>query len=123
MNNTKIVKLLIIIPKKERIKILKYYHKITGHKNYNILHEKIIAEGYYWNDLTQSCKVFVKNCEICVAKNRTNILPPPTNLILCDKPKELYLIDITELPTEFLNDDKDKLISAVYNRSFFKICL
>jgi hypothetical protein len=36
-------------------------------------------------------------------------LPPPTNQILCDKPKELYLIDITEIPTEFLNDDKDKL--------------
>jgi hypothetical protein len=61
MNNTKIVKLLIIIPKKERIKILKYYLKITGHKNYNILHEKIFAEEYYWNDIIESCKVFVKN--------------------------------------------------------------
>ena len=36
-------------------------------------------------------------------------MQPPTNQILCDKPKELYLIDITEIPTEILNDDKDKL--------------
>ena len=62
MNNTKIIKLLIIISIKERNKILKYDHKITGHNNYSILHDKILAKGYYWNNITESYKEFVKNC-------------------------------------------------------------
>ena len=42
-------------------------------------------------------------------KNKTNILPPPSNQILCSKPKELHLIDITYILLEFLPDNKDKL--------------
>ena len=42
-------------------------------------------------------------------KNKSNILPPPTNQILCDKPRELYVIDITEVPIELYNNINEKI--------------
>ena len=35
-------------------------------------------------------------------EKKSSFLPPPLNQILCSKPKELYLIDLTELPENFL---------------------
>lgn len=88
---------------------MQYYHFNSGHKNYHILHDLIIEKGYYWNNITNSCIEFIKNSPICVTRNKTSFLPPPTNQILCSKPKELYVIDITELPHEF-NDKKNNKI-------------
>ena len=120
LNNKKILRNLIVVPNKERNNILSYYHNITGHKNYLILHEKIIKDGYYWNDITISCKEFIKKCDICFMKNKTTFLPPPSNQIICEEPKELYLIDITDIPHEFI-EKKKQIIYIIYTRSFFKI--
>ena len=88
---------------------MSYYHKITGHKNYRILHEKILSEGFYFNNITLICKEFIKNCELCVMKNKSKFIPPPSNQIICNKPRELYLIDITELPKQFNNINNNKI--------------
>ena len=46
-------------------------------------------------------KILLKNVIYVYLKIKViNILPLSTNLILCDKPKELYVIDITEIPME-----------------------
>lgn len=71
ISNEIITKGLTVIPKKDRNKLLTYYHFITGHKNYHILHDKIIDDGYYWNNITESCKNFIKECNICVGKNKS----------------------------------------------------
>ena len=76
INNEFQIRNFRIIPFKERNNIIEICHKITGHKNYNILHEKIISESYYWNNITDSCKEFVKTCSIYFAKNKTNNLSP-----------------------------------------------
>ncbi len=86
-----------------------YYHELTGHRNYHILTDKIKTDGFYWNSLTQDCKEYIKKWVPCTSKNKINILLPPSNQILCSKPKELYLIDITYIPLKFLPDNKDKL--------------
>ena len=109
ITNEIISKGLTVIPIKERKALLTYYHYITGHKNYHILHDKIISEGYYWNNITDTCKSFINGCTICNNKNKSTLLPPPTNQIICKKPRELYLIDITEVPHE-LNDNAKKKI-------------
>lgn len=85
------------------------YHKITGHKNYCILHDKILSEGFYFNNITLSCNDFIKNCELCSVKNKSNFIPPLSNQIICSKPRELYLIDITELPKQFNNIHNNKI--------------
>ena len=108
-NNETVTKSLLVVPIKDREKLLKYYHYITGHKNYHVLHDKIISEGYYWNNLNESCKYYIKNCNICVCKNKNNFFPPPCNQILCDNPKELYVIDITDIPHELTNNYNEKL--------------
>ena len=41
-------------------------------------------------------------------KNKTTFLPPPSNQIIYEEPKELYLIDITDIPHEFI-EKKNKL--------------
>ena len=42
-------------------------------------------------------------------KNKSNILPPPTNQILYDKSRELYVIYITEVPIELNNNINEKI--------------
>jgi glutaredoxin 2 len=44
INNESQIRNLIIIPFKEKNNLMKIFHKITGNKNYNILHEKILSE-------------------------------------------------------------------------------
>lgn len=43
-------------------------------------------------------------------KNKSKIIPPPSNPIICSEPKELYLIDIIKLPKQFYNNDKINFI-------------
>ena len=109
LTDTKKICNLTVIRKTEINDIMRYYHKITGHKNYRILHEKILSEGYYFNNITLLCKDFIKNCELCVMKNKGNFIPPPSNQIICSKPRELYLIDITELPKQFNNINNNRI--------------
>ena len=109
LTDTKRICNLSVIRKTEIKDIMSYYHKITGHKNYRILHEKILSEGFYFNNITLICKEFIKNCELCVMKNKSKFIPPPSNQIICNKPRELYLIDITELPKQFNNINNNKI--------------
>ena len=51
-------------------------------------------------------------------KNKSNFLPPPSNQIICSKPRELYLIDITELPKQFNNIHNNKIY--LLNQILFK---
>ena len=120
-SNGSTIKSLLVVPIKDRENLLKYYHYITGHKNYHILHDKIINEGFYWNNINESCKDYIKNCNICISKNKNIFLPPPCNQILCKKPKELYVIDITDLPHEYSNNKKEKtyLLSIIDHFSKF----
>ena len=48
-------------------------------------------------------------------------MPPPCNQILCKKPKEFYVIDITDLPHEYSNNKKEKtyLLSIIDHFSKF----
>jgi len=42
---------------------------------------------------------------MCNTKNKSFIIPPTSNQILCEYPKEIYIIDFTELPKEYITDD------------------
>ena len=88
INNESQIRNLTIIPSKELNNVMEIYHKITGHKNYNILHEKILLEGYYWNYITDSYKEFKKTSSICIVRNKNNSLSPPINQILPSKFKK-----------------------------------
>ena len=66
---------LTIVPLKDHNNLLGYYHFITGHKNYHIFHDKIISEENYWNNITDSCKTYIKECNIYTSKNKTTLLP------------------------------------------------
>ena len=99
---------LLIIPKRKRVLILKYYHINTGHRNYLILHDKIINDEFYWNNIINSCKSFAANCIIYQSKNKSLTIPPPSIQIICNYPKELYVIDLTELPDIYLAVIKNK---------------
>jgi len=107
ISNEIITKGLTVIPLKDRNKLLTYGYFIKGHKNYHILHDKIISEGYYWNNITDSCKNFIKECNICFSKNKSSLLPPLCNQIICNKLWELYLIDISEVPKKIKENDKN----------------
>ena len=71
--------------------------------------DKIKSDGLYWNSITNDCKYYVKECITCQTKNKSNFLPPPPNNIIFSEQKELYLLDITYIPHEMLNDNKNQL--------------
>lgn len=73
------------------------------------LYYKIISGGYYWNGLINSCKEIINNCLLCNTKNSTIFMPPNSNKIICIKPRELYVFDITQLSHEYLNDESHKI--------------
>ena len=56
--------MLKVVYFKYRENLLKYFHQITGLKNYNVLLDKIIKESFYWNNINESCKDYIKNCNI-----------------------------------------------------------
>ena len=55
------------------------------------LYYKIISVGYYWNSLIKSCKEFINNCILCNIKNRSSFMPPPSNKIICTKPRIIFV--------------------------------
>jgi len=53
--------------------------------------------------------------------NKSSFIPPHLHQILCSKPKELYLIELTEFPVQFSNNnDKSKLYSVTFIDHFSK---
>lgn len=72
-NYTKLIN-LNVIPEKEINKFLSFYHDSTAHKNYFILYEKIISEGFYFNNMINKCIAFIKNCTICSMKNKNTFI-------------------------------------------------
>ena len=120
-SNISIVHDLIMVSHNEIDNMLKYYHYITEHKNYHILFNKIILEGFYTKALIDRCKDYIKNCSNCVSKNKTKFLSLPTNQILFEKPKELYVIGLTLIPKELTNNNDNfvYLFSLIDNFSKF----
>ena len=55
-----------------------------GHKNYLILYYKIIKENFYWNNLVDSYKEYIQNCNICTTKYKALFFPPPCHQIICN---------------------------------------
>ena len=99
----------MIIPNKNQNEALKIFHSETCHKNYHFLYDKIISEGFYWNNIVESCKKFIKDCDITQFKNKAIFIPPPSNQILCKKLKELFVIDITDIPQQLYPNKKKTL--------------
>ena len=54
-------------------------------------------------------KVLLQNCIICQSKNKSLIIPPPSNQIIYNYPKELYVFDLSELPVIYLGVIKNKV--------------
>ena len=106
------------MPYNERIKIINFYHFQTGHKNYLILYEKIINEIYFWNSLIDSWKDYIKKCPIYSPKNGNIFIPPPVNQISCDKPIELYVIELTIISKDLKDDSDPKNIFIIYIRAY-----
>ena len=52
---------------------------------------------------------------VCQTKNKSLIIPPTSNQILCKYPRELYVSDLTEVPEMYLgiNNNKTYLLSII----------
>ena len=74
-----------------------------------ILYDKIISDNFYWHNITESCKNFIKECTLCTSKNKSTILLPSINQIICEYPRELYVIDITTIPNEYTENEESQL--------------
>ena len=55
------------------------------------------------------CVNYIKKCTICNMKNKGLFIPQPTNQILCESPKELYVIDLIAIPIELLNNNTEPI--------------
>ena len=76
-------------------------HKNLNHSNHNIVRKEIIKNNYFFKGITKTVKHICKNCAICNIKSNIKIQKrEKTKLIIFNKPKYRYIIDLTDIPTE-----------------------
>ena len=105
-----------IIPPKYENSILKFYHYNNGHKGYLYLGRDIINAGFYFEQLYLKCNNYIKNCHICIP-NKKNIFHKPALIqILTKGPKEVYQLDITDIPEKLKKDDTTNYLLCIIDQ-------
>ena len=77
---------------------MKKFHSATNHRSNDALIEKFKAKKIYLKGIINDIKYYIQNCVTCQCKNRAIIKKPFIKHILFDKPRQRYILDLSELP-------------------------
>ena len=82
----------------ECIDLIQKCHSDTNHKSNDALNEKIKEEKITWKGISNDINYYIQNCVTCQCKNSSIIKRPHIKQILFDKPRQRYILDLSELP-------------------------
>ena len=100
-----------LVPKLfECINKLEEFHISTHHRGYDTLIKKFKDEKIFWKGITQDIKFYILNCSICQCKNHSNFKNPFIKQILFNKPKDQFIIDLTNCPDNIKNNTNYKYL-------------
>ena len=98
-----------LVPKLfECINKLEEFHISTLHRGYDTLIKKFKNEKIFWKGITQDIKFYILNCSICQCKNHSYFKNPFIKQILFNKPKDQFIIDLTNCPDNIKNNTNYK---------------
>ena len=83
----------------ECIELIKKFHSDTNHRSSDALKEKFKEEKISWKGISNDINYFIQHCATCQFKNRAIIKKPFVKQILFDKPRQRYILDLSELPS------------------------
>ena len=76
-------------------------HKQFGHRNHNSIREELKKRHIYFKGIYSTIKKVCLSCGICNIKIKTKIAKrEKAKLIIFNKPRSRYIVDITDIPTE-----------------------
>jgi len=108
-NDWKIVPYYDVIPN-----LIYSYHNGAIHVRTQTTADLIINKGFYWPGIYEDVRQILKNCKICLSQN-PNCPDKSIKPIVCNKPKEHFQLDLTELEDEMISHYKTtyKIICTV----------
>ena len=106
-NGKEIYKNYYIAYEFEKFNIIRTLHDKCGHKGINTLYNLIRESDFYWSGIYNDIVNYVNKCKICQATHTSKYKSPINLQIISNKPKERYVVDITEID-ENIRDKKYK---------------
>ena len=106
----------------ECIELVKKFNSVTNHRSYDILLQKFNEEKINWKGIYYDIVYYIKNCIVCQCKNRSVIKRTYIKQILFERPRQLFIIDLTEFPFNISKNTKYKcflLIIDHYSKYLF----
>ena len=111
-NNNKIYR----VPKLfECIDLMKKFYSDTNHRSNDTLFEKFKAEKIYWKGISNDIKYYIQNCVTCQSKKRAIIKKPFIKQILFDKPRQRYILDLSDLPALIKENTEYKYFMHIFD--------
>ena len=102
---------IFLVPKLfECRKKLNDFHISTHHRGYDTLIKKFNDEKIYWKGISQDINFYILNCSICQCKNHSHFKNPFIKQILFNKPKDRYIIDLTNCPDNIKDNTNYKFM-------------
>ena len=68
--------------------------------------QKLLSESdYYWDGMYNDANKYVKACTICVQTHRNPIKKQKIKQIICNKPKERFIVDLCEIESDLITEE------------------
>ena len=88
---------VLVIPEAMQNSVVARVHHVTGHANWEAMHQALQSECYFPN-MSSQCQQFVRECAACVAANATRgEAVPPSRAVMPSRPWQVVQIDTLEL--------------------------
>ena len=81
----------------EYIDLIQKFHSNTNHRSNDALNEKFKEEKITWKGISNDINYYIQNCVTCQCKNKSIIKRPHIKQTLFDKPRQRYILDLSEL--------------------------
>ena len=120
-NNLRDYSLYVIPYKINEFEFIKNIHERINLHNWNDTRKEFLKNRYYYIGYTYDIKYVCTRCPQCAQKNRNFFKREPSKYILFNKPRDSYIMDITEIPLN-LKDAINKKYTLNVIDHFSQLC-
>ena len=95
------------------IGLIEKIHKLINHQSYSKIKEKIKEFNIYYKGISYDSLNITNLCKVCIQNNAVFYKREPCKQIIMSKPKDRYLMDLTYIPIELIENNQYKYILNV----------
>ena len=93
---------------KNVIELIEKIHKFINHQSYSKIKEKLNEYKIYYKGISYDALNITNLCNVCIQNNAVFYKREPCKQIIMSKPKDRYLMDITYIPIELIENNEYK---------------